>query len=58
MLLIDPPEGWRYGFPKRIPKAIYRKRHLIKQWLIDKGYPKDLMDSYKDHFYYRIITKE
>lgn len=47
--MIDPPEGWRYGFPKVIPEDIGN----VKEWLISKGYPKELIESYGKHFYCR-----
>jgi len=31
---VDPPSGWRYGFPK-----IWTRQAPIQQWLIDNGYP-------------------
>lgn len=38
--LIDPPEGWRYGFPREI--NIQEKRN--DQWWLDRGYPQKLID--------------
>ena len=35
--MIDPPEGWRYGFPKRLPDDVTDMR----KWLIENGYPED-----------------
>ena len=32
---IDPPTGWKYGFPKVLPKEVVD----LKQWLLDNGYP-------------------
>lgn len=32
---IDPPSGWRYGFPKVFPDGVQD----VKCWLIDNGYP-------------------
>jgi len=32
---VDPPSGWRYGFPK-----LYKKNIPLEQWLIDNDYPK------------------
>jgi hypothetical protein len=33
---IDPPEGWRYGFP-----AVFdtESSEYIQDWLVTKGYP-------------------
>jgi hypothetical protein len=45
---IDPPEGWKYGFPKKLPDKIKNKD--INNWLISQGYPKELIESYGDSF--------
>lgn len=46
---VDPPQGWRYGFPKPIPDDVKDHRH----WLIEHGYPKEIMDKLGEHFYCR-----
>ena len=33
---IDPPEGWRYGFPKLYDPACGKPVYL---WLREEGYP-------------------
>jgi hypothetical protein len=38
-LVIDPPEGWRYGFPKIIPEGVFKNETLFRIWLSDQGYP-------------------
>lgn len=38
---IDPPKGWRYGFPKLI--NINEERD--NQWWLDNGYPQHLIDQ-------------
>lgn len=52
MLVVDPPEGWKYGFPKpftfkpsspNLPGEAYEKE--FAQWFIDEGYPKRLVDQ-------------
>lgn len=48
--IIDPPSGWIYGFPKPIPED--RQKDTIA-WLVEQGYPKDLIDSFGEHFYCR-----
>lgn len=42
MVYIDPPQGWRYGFPKELP-AGWRDwtREDIAFWLFSQGYPPD-----------------
>lgn len=50
--LIDPPSGWRYGFPKLIPKS---ERHRTLAWLVENGYPQSEIDSFGDFFYCRYL---
>jgi hypothetical protein len=35
-LMIDPPSGWRYGFPK-----VYDNPNdlSVEEWLLENGYP-------------------
>jgi hypothetical protein len=47
--MIDPPSGWRYGFPKEIPVDVTDTR----SWLVANGYPQSEIDSYGDYFYVR-----
>ena len=45
-LYIDPPSGWRYGFPKELPDDYFNYTPERKtQWLIEQGYPKKLVDE-------------
>lgn len=37
---IDPPSGWRYGFPKEYPRPLSMNYDSVKLWLIENGYPK------------------
>ena len=41
---IDPPSGWRYGFPSTISLEIFNNVDLLKEHLLFKGYPKDQVD--------------
>lgn len=38
--MIDPPSGWKYGFPKQLPENVKD----LRQWLIDEGYPEKDVD--------------
>lgn len=38
---VDPPEGWMYGFPKKVDEAFHNMREDKTQWYIDNGYPKE-----------------
>jgi len=49
VMMIDPPSGWKYGFPKSIPNGIEN----IKKWLVENGYPQHEIDACGDHFYCR-----
>ena len=51
---IDPPKGWKYGFPKMIPNYITD----VKDWLIKNGYPKSEIDECGDYFYCRYWDRE
>ncbi len=38
-LVIDPPSGWRYGFPRLVPDAFFDEDFDLGAWLIECGYP-------------------
>lgn len=44
VLVIDPPEGWRYGFPKPVPDGYIKNESLMRIWLQDQGYPTKEID--------------
>lgn len=37
--MIDPPDGWRYGFPKPASEDWVNAKIDLKNWLIRNGYP-------------------
>jgi hypothetical protein len=39
---VDPPQGWRYGFPKLYDPS---KDGPMREWLVKSGYPKALADK-------------
>lgn len=49
--IIDPPRGWQYGFPK--PVTLRYENQDINEWLVEQGYPKELIERYGDYFYCR-----
>jgi len=49
VMMIDPPSGWKYGFPKPFPNGVEN----YKEWLVANGYPQHEIDAYGDHFYCR-----
>jgi hypothetical protein len=48
--MIDPPSGWMYGFPKLIPEE---RKNDILVWLVEQGYPQDIIDNLGEYFYCR-----
>ncbi len=38
---IDPPSGWRYGFPKQFYPVGYEG---LRGWMVREGYPKTQVD--------------
>jgi hypothetical protein len=51
--MIDPPEGWKYGFPKPFLEKDGSEPKDTIIWLIEQGYPKKLIDSYGNQFFCR-----
>lgn len=47
-LWVDPPSGWKYGFPK-----IWDGEGNMTEWLLDEGYPQKEIDSCGDYFFVR-----
>lgn len=45
--MIDPPSGWKYGFPKQIPEGVVD----VLAWLVSEGYPQAEIDSCGSYFY-------
>lgn len=50
-LWIDPPSGWKYGFPK-VWDSEKDSRDIYK-WMVENGYPQALIDELGDLFYTR-----
>jgi len=55
---IDPPSGWKYGFPKAIPDEKLAGIKNLKEWFLEQGYPQAEMDSCGEHFFYRVWREE
>lgn len=53
--MIDPPSGWKYGFPKALPNPEPENFH---DWLASEGYPQHVIDAFGDHFYCRFWEEE
>lgn len=45
ILIYDPPSGWKYGFPKAVPKNVWEgKNGEFKKWILEQGYPEKDVD--------------
>lgn len=44
-LTVDPPSGWKYGFPKVYFKSRVSSNRELRSWLLDNGYPAKMVDS-------------
>lgn len=51
---IDPPSGWKYGFPKQIPDDVTD----VKDWLVKNGYPESEIKALGDYFSCRYWFEE
>lgn len=49
---IDPPSGWKYGFPKVLPDDFIGETY--SEWLVENGYPQYEIDSYGKNFFVRL----
>lgn len=56
-LIVDPPSGWMYGFPKQYFKNKIDNETEVKNWLIENGYPKSEIDSLGKSFHIRCWYK-
>lgn len=48
-LMVDPPSGWKYGFPKAKPDDATD----TIAWLLSEGYPKSEIDKLGRSFFIR-----
>lgn len=51
VMMIDPPSGWKYGFP--MPIDLQESKGRVLEWLVEHGYPQKEIDACGDHFYCR-----
>ena len=48
---IDPPSGWRWGFPKIYDRVEHGDD--VQAWLVREGYPQAEIDRLGQQFYWR-----
>lgn len=46
VLMIDPPSGWQYGFPKPVPFDYNVPDFELNTWLVSQGYPQSIIDEF------------
>lgn len=56
--MIDPPSGWKYGFPKPYIDEKGNEPTDSREWLIKNGYPKHEIESYGEWFSCRFWEEE
>lgn len=54
-IYVDPPSGWKYGFPMVWDKESEPDMHV---WLVQNGYPQKEIDRMGEHFYVRCWNAE
>ena len=47
-VFIDPPSGWKYGFPK-----VWNGEGDMLDWLVAEGYPVTMISALGDRFFVR-----
>lgn len=55
--MIDPPNGWMYGFPKELDKKKKLTSDGMKKWLVENGYPQAELDKLGIYFHWREWTE-
>ena len=53
--MIDPPEGWKYGFPMEYTPL---EGETMKEFVVRNGYPQALLNIYNNSFYCRFYWQE
>ena len=68
VIVYDPPSGWKYGFPKAIPRCYtihyggndygVSENFNVIEWLLQQGYPQSEIDACGDYFYCKWYTAD
>lgn len=48
-IIVDPPSGWMYGFPKAVPDAVWKDEKKFDRWIVEQGYPEHEWGWAKKH---------
>jgi len=53
IVLIDPPSGHRYGFPKMLPHGYQSDEDFsLRGWLVQEGYPEEEVEIALEHSWF------
>ncbi len=44
-MIVDPPSGWKYGFPKKAPDHLFKLDFDTNKWFRENGYPQSEIDQ-------------
>ena len=68
LLMVDPPNGWKYGFPKPLPPHAtihygghdygVSKNFNVIEWILENGYSQEEIDICGNSFYCKYFTTE
>ena len=47
VIMVDPPGGWRYGFPKVLDETV-----TFRKFLLNNGYPREDLDLAENYSRY------
>jgi hypothetical protein len=53
-ILVDPPGGWKYGFPVVTTEAELNEKGIVK-FCLENGYPQEEVDLFGGYFSVRVI---
>lgn len=51
-VIIDPPEGWKYGFPKEVEVSVARDDEALSNFFRENGYPEEQIPMALKHSRY------
>lgn len=52
ILMIDPPSGWKYGFPKPYTRT---NDKTLQEWLVENGYPQGEVNYWLNSEYFGYV---
>ena len=52
--MIDPPMGWKFGFPRVLPEGV----EISHAWFVEQGYPQAVIDAHGKYFHWRVWEEE